>query len=159
MINCPQTCISCNSNVSLTYHAQLPVQLVSYDWLEEALQMKAEWRSAWTTCGELCVMTPGETLMPLWCVDSWVTLLKVRRIYLSLGHSSPLPAPSCWIVMLVLGMRIVEKWVLCPSENVEQSSVYSLTSQLASITIWCSHCCDVIEQQVNNFRWEPVDLS
>ena len=39
--------------------------------------MKAEWRSASTMNGVLCVMTPGEVLMLLWCVDSWDTLLKV----------------------------------------------------------------------------------
>ena len=40
--------------------------------------MKAEWKSAWTMSGVLCVMTPGEVLMLLWCADSWDTLLKVR---------------------------------------------------------------------------------
>ena len=39
--------------------------------------MKAEWRSVYVTCGELCVMTPGEALMLLWCVDSWDTQQKV----------------------------------------------------------------------------------
>ena len=29
-------------------------------------------------CGVLCVMTPGEVLMLLWCVDNWATPLKVR---------------------------------------------------------------------------------
>ena len=29
--------------------------------------------------GVLCVMTPGEVLMLLWCVDNWDTLLKVRH--------------------------------------------------------------------------------
>ena len=28
-------------------------------------------------CGALCVMTPGEALMPLWCVDNWATQLQV----------------------------------------------------------------------------------
>ena len=28
--------------------------------------------------GVLCVMTPGELVMQLWCVDNWVILLKVR---------------------------------------------------------------------------------
>ena len=39
--------------------------------------MKAEWRSASTMNGVLCVMTPGEVLMLLWCVDNWDTPLKV----------------------------------------------------------------------------------
>ena len=30
-------------------------------------------------CGALCVMMDGTVLMPLWCVDSWDTLLKVRK--------------------------------------------------------------------------------
>ena len=28
--------------------------------------------------GVLCVMTPGELMMLLWCVDSWDTPLKVK---------------------------------------------------------------------------------
>ena len=32
-------------------------------------------------CGALCVMTPGEPLMQLWCVSSWDTLLNVRHKY------------------------------------------------------------------------------
>ena len=40
--------------------------------------MKAEWRSALVMSGALCVMTPGEVVMPLWCVDSWDTPLKVN---------------------------------------------------------------------------------
>jgi len=39
--------------------------------------MKAEWRSASTMHGALCVMTPGEVQMPLWCVDNWVSQLQV----------------------------------------------------------------------------------
>ena len=39
--------------------------------------MKAEWKSALTMSGVLCVMTPGEVLMLLWCANSWVTPLKV----------------------------------------------------------------------------------
>ena len=27
--------------------------------------------------GALCVMTPGEVVIPLWCVDSWDIPLKV----------------------------------------------------------------------------------
>ena len=30
--------------------------------------------------GVLCVMTPGEVLMPLWCVDNWDTLPVVSNI-------------------------------------------------------------------------------
>ena len=30
-------------------------------------------------CGALCVMMDGAVLMPLWCVDSWDILLKVRK--------------------------------------------------------------------------------
>jgi len=52
------------------------VQLVC-DLQEATLQMKAEWRSAWTTCGALCVMTLGEFLMLLWCADNLATILKV----------------------------------------------------------------------------------
>ena len=32
--------------------------------------------------GVLCVMTPGEVLMPLWCVDSSDTLPKVSKVLL-----------------------------------------------------------------------------
>ena len=39
--------------------------------------MKEEWRSARTMSGALCVMTPGEVLTLLWCVESWDTPLKV----------------------------------------------------------------------------------
>jgi len=49
---------------------QLHVQMIKYDWQEATLQMKAGWKSAWTTCGVLCVMTPGEVLMLLLCVDN-----------------------------------------------------------------------------------------
>ena len=58
---------------------QLLAQLDSYDWWEATLPMRAEWRSAWTICGVLCVMTPGEPLKLLWCVDSWDTPLKVSN--------------------------------------------------------------------------------
>ena len=44
--------------------------------------MKVEWRSARTMSGVLCVMTPGEVLMPLWCVDSSDTLPKVSKVLL-----------------------------------------------------------------------------
>ena len=40
--------------------------------------MRAEQRSVLTMCGVLCVMTPGEELMPQWCVDNWDILLKVH---------------------------------------------------------------------------------
>ena len=40
--------------------------------------MRAEWRSARTMSGVLCVMTPGEALMLLWCVDNWNIPVKVR---------------------------------------------------------------------------------
>ena len=43
--------------------------------------MKAEWRSALTMSGVLCVMTSGEVLMLLWCADSWATALKVINDY------------------------------------------------------------------------------
>ena len=33
------------------------------------------------TCGALCVMTPGTTVMLLWYVDSWGTLIKVRNVH------------------------------------------------------------------------------
>ena len=62
------------------YYAQLFAQLVSCDWQEVTFQTKAEWRSAWTICGVLCVMTPGITLMLPWCVDNLVTLQMVRRL-------------------------------------------------------------------------------
>ena len=39
--------------------------------------MKAEWRSALTMSGVLCVMTSGEVLMLLLCVNNWDILLKV----------------------------------------------------------------------------------
>ena len=52
------------------YCKQLRVHLVNCDCLEETFQMKAEWRSASTICGVLCVTIPGDTMMPLWCVDS-----------------------------------------------------------------------------------------
>ena len=32
-------------------------------------------------CGALCVMTPGTTVMLLWYVDSWGTLIKVRNMH------------------------------------------------------------------------------
>ena len=37
-------------------------------------------------CGVLCVLTLGEVLMLLWCVDNWVTPHKVRgnTIYIML---------------------------------------------------------------------------
>ena len=40
--------------------------------------MRAESRSASQVFGVLCVMTPGEVLMLLWCVDSWDIPLMVR---------------------------------------------------------------------------------
>ena len=42
--------------------------------------MKAEWRSAWTTCGVLCVAISGEVVKQLSCVDSLATLFKVLSI-------------------------------------------------------------------------------
>ena len=53
--------------------------MASCGLLEVTLYMKEEWRSVWTTCGVPCVMTPGEVLMPLWCVDNWDTLVKVSK--------------------------------------------------------------------------------
>ena len=40
--------------------------------------MKAEWKFAETTHGELCVMTSGETMMLAWFVLSWDMLEKVN---------------------------------------------------------------------------------
>jgi len=53
--------------------------MVSYGLLEVTLQMRAEWRSVWTLCGVLCVITLGGVLMPLWCVDNWDILVKVSK--------------------------------------------------------------------------------
>ena len=65
--------------ISLTYRAQFHVQVVSCDWQEVTFQMKEEWKSAWTTCGVLCVMIPGEIQMQLWCVNNWDIPLKVIK--------------------------------------------------------------------------------
>ena len=51
--------------------------MVNYGWQEVTLQMRAEWRSALTMCGVLCVVTPGEGQLPPWYVDNWDTSLKV----------------------------------------------------------------------------------
>ena len=59
----------CNKNQPYIL-LQLHAKLVKYDWLEAMFPMRAEWRSVWTMCGGLCVMTPGAVLMPLLCVDS-----------------------------------------------------------------------------------------
>ena len=64
---------------TFVFHLQLLVQLVSSDWQEVILQMKAELRSASTISGVLCVMTYGEALMLLWCVDNWDIPLKVHN--------------------------------------------------------------------------------
>ena len=53
------------------------MQMVSCDWQEVTLPMKAEWRCALTISGVLYVETPGELQMLLWCVDSWDIPLKV----------------------------------------------------------------------------------
>ena len=50
--------------------------------------MKAEWRSALAMSGVLCVMTSGEVLMLVLCVDNWDTLLKVRAIIYRLKNVS-----------------------------------------------------------------------
>ena len=56
---------------------QLHVQLVSCDWQEVTLPMRAEWRSAWKIHGGLCVMIPGEEWMLKLYVGNWGILLKV----------------------------------------------------------------------------------
>ena len=55
----------------VTSCTQLHVHMVSYDWQEVTFQMRAEWRFAWAMSGALYVMTPGEVLMLLLCVDNW----------------------------------------------------------------------------------------
>ena len=62
------------------YCTQLFAQLVSCDWQEVTLQTKAEWRSAQTICGVLCVMIPGIALMLLWCVNNLDIPQMVRRV-------------------------------------------------------------------------------
>ena len=78
----------------ITRTLQLHVILVSYDQWEVLLQVKAEWRSALTTCGALCVMTPGEVLMLSQYVVNQATLLKVSNqlCFKSLIPSSALSA-------------------------------------------------------------------
>ena len=44
--------------------------------------------------GVLCVMTPGEVVMLLWCVDNWDTQLKVREFL-------------CWIFYLIVTSQSV----------------------------------------------------
>ena len=48
-----------NAHVLVIY-TQLLAQMGNCDWQEVTFQMKAEWKSALTMCGVLCVMTPGE---------------------------------------------------------------------------------------------------
>ena len=62
------------SHVSLTL--QLAV-LVTSGWLVGQHQTEVVWRCVWTVYGELSVMTSGPPLMPMWLVDSWVTLEQV----------------------------------------------------------------------------------
>ena len=44
----------------LVIYMQLLAQMDNCDWQEVTFQMKAEWKSAPTVSGVLCVMTPGE---------------------------------------------------------------------------------------------------
>ena len=62
---------------------QLHVNLVSCDWLERTLQMRAEWRSALEVHGVRYVNNPGITVMLLQFADSWDTIPKVRSIQLN----------------------------------------------------------------------------
>ena len=64
--------------------------------------MKAEWRSAWTISGVLCVMTPGEALMLLWCVDSWDTYHKVRSTHLPTTVHQSLTKSKVFVLMLFI---------------------------------------------------------
>ena len=99
-----------------TFHCmQLRVHMVSCDWQEVTLPMKAELRSAWTTLGVLCVMTPGEVLMLLLCVVNWDIQLKVTYwVYQkNAGHCGCKPEQmqtlnlpafnGAWKVKLVVG--------------------------------------------------------
>ena len=67
----PATLMKAHKGLAMFYCIQLLAQVVSCDWEEVTFQMKAEWRSASTTLGVLCVMTPGEVVMLQLCVDSW----------------------------------------------------------------------------------------
>ena len=68
----------------LPFYTQHRVRLVSCNWWEVALLMKARLRSASTMHGVLCVMIPGIIMMQLWCVISWDTLHKVSNTKIQL---------------------------------------------------------------------------
>ena len=74
------------------FYTQHHVRLVSCNWWEVALLMKAGLRSASTMHGVLYVMTPGITMMQLWCVISWgihqkVSNTKIYFFQVILQHS------------------------------------------------------------------------
>ena len=45
--------------------------------------------------GVLCVMTPGEVVMLLWCVDSWDTSLKVNK------HAVSISSYTCTCLLIM----------------------------------------------------------
>ena len=69
---------------SLFIYIQLHAEPASYDWQVVKFQMRAEWRSAWTMYGVLCVPTFGDTMMPLLFANNLTIQLKVSvsTIYL-----------------------------------------------------------------------------
>ena len=70
--------------------------MVMFNLLEVLFNMKGEWRCVSTIRGEQCVMTPGTTMMLLWCAGSWdmhtlevsLLLLLLKKNFTSEGKQS-----------------------------------------------------------------------
>ena len=66
-----------------------------------AVRVKAVWSSVRVVPGVLCVMMPGELMMPLWSVDSWVMLMSVSICTLFTLNDTGLSAHNSIRVMQV----------------------------------------------------------
>jgi len=80
--------------------------MVILDLLEGVTPTVDVWKYAYSTCGELCVITTGPAQMPEWHANSWDTLATVHL-------PTPMPimvrvgVPFCLIMWPVLEWRML----------------------------------------------------
>lgn len=106
---------------------QLP-RMVKSDWWEEALKTKVVWRSTTMVLGALCVMTVGASTMPMWCVDSLVTVkLHLHEPTLFLVKAVVQSTMTMWPA---LGVR--PAWPTAPIVALDYTTVVTMKMQE-----WC----------------------
>ena len=89
--------------------------------------------------GVLCVMTPGITMMLLWCVDSWSTPLKVSGMHQFCGQLSKdnLDQQVQWpsTVLILVLVLVQSTWTMLTAVEVKVISLNVYIAPMSPVSM------------------------